>query len=99
MKGSSLPWLPPRGFRFRVVALARAGKIITAPAAELDIRTGALHNRVVEDQIERGEPPGLTTYETTKLLGKDRPAQKGSSGDRRRTPGQSVLSVAGREQP
>ena len=34
----------PAGFRLRAVALVRAGKTITATAAELGISTGALHN-------------------------------------------------------
>lgn len=42
----------PAEFRLRAVALVRAGKTITATAAELSISTGALHNWVRQDQIE-----------------------------------------------
>jgi transposase-like protein len=45
----------------------RAGKTITATATELGISTGALHNWVRQDQIDRDERPGLTTYESAEL--------------------------------
>ena len=57
----------PAEFRLRAVALVRAGKTITATAAELGISTGALHNWVRQDQIDRGERPGLTTHESAEL--------------------------------
>ena len=57
----------PAEFRLRAVALVRAGKTITATAAELGISTGALHNWVRQDQIDRGERPGLTTQESAEL--------------------------------
>jgi transposase len=58
----------PAEFRLRAVALVRAGKTITATAAaELGISTGALHNWVRQDQIDRGERPELTTHESAEL--------------------------------
>jgi transposase len=57
----------PAEFRLRAVALVRAGKTITATAAELGISTGALHKWVRQDQIDRGERPGLTTQESAEL--------------------------------
>jgi transposase len=57
----------PAEFRLRAVALVQAGKTITATATELGISTGALHNWVRQDQIDRGERPGLTTHESAEL--------------------------------
>ena len=57
----------PPEFRFRAVALVRAGKPITVVANELDISAGALHNWVRQDQIDRGERPGTTTRENAEL--------------------------------
>ncbi|TWG07579.1 transposase [Saccharopolyspora dendranthemae] len=53
----------PPEFRFRAVALVRAGKPITTAATELGISAGALHNRVRQDQIDRDERSGTTTHE------------------------------------
>lgn len=57
----------PPEFRFRAVALVRAGKTITTVATELDISAGALHNWVRQDQIDRGERSGTTTHENAEL--------------------------------
>ena len=47
--------------------LVRAGKPISRVAAELGISEGGLHNWIRQDQIDRGERPGLTTPESTEL--------------------------------
>lgn len=57
----------PPEFRFRAVALVRAGKQITTAAAELGISAAALHNWVRQDQIDRGERPGTTTADNAEL--------------------------------
>lgn len=57
----------PPEFRFRAVALVRAGKPITAAANELGISAAALHKWVRQDQVDRGERPGLTTTESAQL--------------------------------
>lgn len=57
----------PAEFRFRAVALVRAGKPITTVATELGISAGALHNWVRQDQIDRGERPGTTSRENAEL--------------------------------
>ncbi len=54
----------PPEFRFRAVALVRAGKPITTAATELGISAAALHNWVRQDQIDRGERPGIATHES-----------------------------------
>lgn len=48
----------------------RASKTITATAAGLGISTGALHNWIRQDQIDRGERPRLTTHESAELAKK-----------------------------
>ncbi|KAB2584836.1 hypothetical protein BS297_13525 [Rhodococcus erythropolis] len=53
----------PPEFRFRAVALVRAGKLITTAAIEFAISAAALHKWVRQDQVERGERAGLTTTE------------------------------------
>lgn len=57
----------PPEFRFRAVALVRAGKPITTAATELGISAAALHNWVRQDQIDRGERPGIATHESAEL--------------------------------
>ena len=57
----------PPEFRFRAVALVRAGKPITTAAIELGISAAALHKWVRQDQVDRGERPGLTTTESAQL--------------------------------
>lgn len=57
----------PPEFRFRAVALVRAGKPITTAAIELGISAAALHKWVRRDQVDRGERPGLTTTESVQL--------------------------------
>lgn len=57
----------PPEFRFRAVALVRAGKPITTAAIELSISAAALHKWVRQDQVDRGERPGLTTTESAQL--------------------------------
>ena len=51
----------PPEFRFRAVALVRARKPITTAAIELGIGAAALHKGVRQDQVDRGERPGLAT--------------------------------------
>ncbi|MFC9432382.1 transposase [Nocardia sp. NPDC057030] len=57
----------PPEFRLRAVALVRAGKPITTDATELGISAAALHNWVHQDQIDRGERPGISTPENAAL--------------------------------
>ena len=57
----------PPEFRFRAVALVRAGKPITTAAIELGVSAAALHKWVRQDQVDRGERPGLTTTESAQL--------------------------------
>jgi transposase len=57
----------PVEFRRRAVALVRAGKPITTAAVELGVSAAAIHNWVRQDQIARGERPGITTPENGEL--------------------------------
>ncbi|WP_370871601.1 transposase [Curtobacterium sp. A7_M15] len=45
----------------------RAGKPITTVAVELGVSAAAIHNWVRQDQIDRGERPGVTTPESVNL--------------------------------
>lgn len=54
----------PPEFRARAVALVRSGKQVKQTAYELGISAGCLHNWVRQDQIDRGERPGVTTSES-----------------------------------
>lgn len=47
--------------------LVRAGKLITTTAAELGMSQPCLHNWVRQDQVNRGELPGVTTSESAEL--------------------------------
>jgi transposase len=51
----------------RAVALVRAGKLITTAAVELNVSATTIHNGVRQDQIDRGERPGITTPESIEL--------------------------------
>lgn len=57
----------PPEFRFRAVALVRAGKPITTAAIELGISAAALHKWVRRDHVDRDERAGLTTTESVQL--------------------------------
>ncbi len=57
----------PVEFRARAVALVRAGKPITRAAAELGISQSCLHLWVRQDQVNRGELPGVSTTESAEL--------------------------------
>lgn len=57
----------PVEFRRRAVALVRAGKPVTTAAAQLGVSATAIHNWVRQDQIDRGERPGVTTSESIEL--------------------------------
>lgn len=57
----------PVEFRRRAVALVRAGKPITTAAAELGVSAAAIHKWVRQDQVDRGERPGITTPESIEL--------------------------------
>ena len=57
----------PVEFRRRAVALVRAGKPITTAAVELGVSAAAIHNWVRQDQIDRGERPGITAPESIEL--------------------------------
>lgn len=62
-----MPRAYPSEFRARAVALVRVGNPISHVAAQLGISEGGLHRWVRQDQINRGERPGLTTPESTEL--------------------------------
>ena len=57
----------PAEFRLRAVALVRAGKPITTAAVQLGVSAAALHSWVRQDQIDRGERPGISTPEAAEL--------------------------------
>lgn len=57
----------PPEFRARAVALIRSGKQVKQTAYELGISAGCLHNWVRQDQIDRGERPGVSTSESAEL--------------------------------
>ena len=57
----------PGEFRMRAVALVRAGKPITTAAVELGVSRRRFTNWVRQDQIDRGERPGITTPESMEL--------------------------------
>ena len=57
----------PAKFRLRAVALVRAGKPITTAAVQLGGSAAALRKWMRQDQIDRGERPGITTPETAEL--------------------------------
>ena len=57
----------PAEFQRKAIALVRAGKPITTAAVELGFSAAAIHNGVRQDQIDRGERPGITTPERMKL--------------------------------
>jgi transposase-like protein len=50
-------------FRRRAVALARSGRPVGQLAAELKVSEATLFRWVTQDQIDRGERPGLPTVE------------------------------------
>jgi transposase len=62
-----MPRAFPVEFRRRVVALVRAGKPITTAAVELGVSAAAIHNRVRQDQIDRGERPGISTPKSIEM--------------------------------
>lgn len=69
----------PPEFRFRAVALVRAGKpITTAATTELGISAGALHNWVRQDQIDRGKRPGVATQESAALAKANKRIRQGA---------------------
>ena len=57
----------PGEFRMRTVALVRACKPITTAAVELGASAAAIHNWVRQDQVNRGERPGILTPESVEL--------------------------------
>ncbi|MCM0621777.1 transposase, partial [Nocardioides bruguierae] len=57
----------PPEFRARAVALVRSGKQVKQTAYELGISAGCLHGWVRQDQIDRGERPGISTGESADL--------------------------------
>ena len=57
----------PAEFRFRAVALVRAGKTITSVAISLGVSQAALHGWVRQDRIDQGELSGISAYESAEL--------------------------------
>ncbi len=62
-----MPRPHPPEFRARAVALVRSGKQVKQTAYELGISAGCLHGWIKQDQIDRGEVPGITTVESVEL--------------------------------
>jgi transposase len=62
-----MPRTLPVEFRRRAIALVRAGKPITTAAVEPHVSAAAIHSWVRQDQIDRGERPGITTPESIEL--------------------------------
>lgn len=62
-----MPRSYPAEFRRRAVSLVRAGRSVTATAADLGITDTCLYNWVKQDRIDRGEIPGVTTGESREL--------------------------------
>lgn len=57
----------PAEFRYRAVALVRAGRRVTEVAPSLGISEGCLRNWVRQDRIDHGEITGTTTTESADL--------------------------------
>jgi transposase-like protein len=55
-------------FRRRAVALARSGRPVGQPAAELKVSEATLFRWVTQNGIDRGERPGLPTVERVDKL-------------------------------
>lgn len=62
-----MPNAYPAEFRYRAVALVRAGKPVTAVALSLGVSEGCLRNWVRQDRIDHGEISGITTAESAEL--------------------------------
>ncbi|MBC7517702.1 MAG: transposase [Microbacteriaceae bacterium] len=63
LQSTTLPRrVPPARSRTRA-----SGKSITTAAMQLGVSAAALHQWVHQDQIDRGERPGITTPETAEL--------------------------------
>ena len=57
----------PVEFRMRAIALVRAGKSIADTAQELGLSKACLYAWVNQDEIDRGQRPGLSTKEHAEL--------------------------------
>ena len=55
-------------FRRRAVALARSGRPIGQLATDLKVSEATLFRWVAQDQVDRGERPGLPTVERVELV-------------------------------
>jgi transposase len=62
-----MPRTLPVEFRRRAIALVRADKPITTAKVEPRVSAAAIHSWVRQDQIDRGERPGITTPESIEL--------------------------------
>lgn len=62
-----MPRPSPPEFRRRAAALVRTNKPITTAAVALGVSAASIHNWVRQDQIDRGERPGVTTPESIEL--------------------------------
>ena len=58
----------PAEFRARAIAIARAGKPQKQTAEDLGIHPVTLSKWIKQDDIDRGERPGIPTSESAELL-------------------------------
>jgi transposase len=63
-----MPTSYPAEFRRRAIALVRSGWSVTKTAHDLDVTTTTIYNWVMQDRIDRGELPGISTKESKELV-------------------------------
>lgn len=69
----------PAEFRARAIALVRAGKPQKQAADDLGIHPVTLSKWIKQDDIDRGERPGVPTGESSDSWVRTSPAQKDAS--------------------
>jgi transposase-like protein len=62
-----MPRAYPAEFRARAVSLIRAGQSVRKTASDLDVSCAILHRWVKQDEIDRGEIPGVPIAESREL--------------------------------
>jgi transposase len=71
-----MPKSYPLEFRLRAVVLVRSQKSVNAAAGELGISQSCLHRWVMQDRIDRGGSPGLTSGEHVDIVAAKRRIRK-----------------------